>query len=70
MEESELRNERSQSKEKPSRSSWPCMCSAHLATQSLGETPPEIAPSSAGRPNASKPNANSTSSPRALRNRA
>ncbi len=70
MTASELMNERSQSKENPSRCSWPVMCSAQRATQSLGGSPPAIAPSSAGRPKASKPNANSTASPRARRKRA
>ena len=40
------------------------------ATHSLGGSPPAIAPSSAGRPKASKPKANSTASPRARRKRA
>ncbi len=70
MTSSELRNERSQSSENPSRSSWPFMCSAQRSTQALGVSPPAIAPSSAGSPNASNPNANSTSSPRARLNRA
>ena len=63
-------NDRDQSKEKPSRSSWPFMCTARLLTHSLGDSPPVIAASSAGRPKASKPNENSTSSPRARRKRA
>ena len=67
---SELMNVRPQSNEKPSRSSCPVMCSAQRATHSLGGTPPAIAPSSAGRPKASKPNANSTASPRAREKRA
>ncbi len=67
MSASELRNERSQSKEKPSRSSCPVMWAAQRVTHSLGDSPPAIAPSSAGRPKASKPKANSTASPRARR---
>ncbi len=63
-------NERDQSKEKPRRSSWPCMCCARLLTHPLGGSPLVIAASSAGRPKASKPKENSTSSPRALRKRA
>ncbi len=67
---SELMNVRSQSKENPSFFSWPIMCSAQRATHALGGSLPAIAPSSAGKPKESKPNANSTSSPRALQKRA
>ena len=67
---SELTNVRSQSNEKPNLFSCAVMFVTQRSTHSLGGTPPAIAPSSAGRPKASNPNANSTSSPRARWKRA
>ena len=46
------------------------MCSAQSLTHSPGRSPEAIAASSAGRPKASNPNANSTASPRARLKRA
>ncbi len=58
---SELRNVRSQSKEKPSRCSCPVMCvGAARDPLARRDRRAAIAPSSAGRPKASKPKANRT----------